>query len=453
MRGWLALVIVVGSVVGCGDNASPPTYGVSGGSRLEPRFWDAGGGARLFRSWFDRELGVECRFDLAADGRFRCLPSTRGVSLAFANASCTRLVAIAPMCAPPPTLAIGLRQMTPSCGRSATWPVYTVGAERTSTAIYRLSGDRCVPDAVPVDFRSFDVGAERAPDAFVAADLVAEENGGRLAPYVFAAEDGARQIDGIWDTQRDGECGAYGDVDASCAPVEIALHYDFIFNDATCTVNAAVDLSDFRPCHPPTAIAGAGEELLEIGTQVPASEAHRSDMIGTCDPVTVYDDETFWLEGPPIPRDSLAPLVAIRDGAGRVHAVRWTDDAGQPMAAAHELFDTELGRRCDPRAFADGEHCIDSSGAQAGAEYADAACTVPVAIWNDGPPPPFVYTLHVATSACDAVELDAAYEIGAPVAQSSYFRKVGVTCLSTPLDSASRLYGFGARVEFPRLTD
>src|SRR5205085_1655034 len=115
----LAIALVVVAVAGaCGDDASPPTYGITAGRRLEPRFWDAGGGARLFRMWFDRELGAECHFELAADGRFRCLPDVYYQRKEFADASCTRMVVIAPECEPAPTFAWGYRRMTPSCGRS-----------------------------------------------------------------------------------------------------------------------------------------------------------------------------------------------------------------------------------------------------------------------------------------------------------------------------------------------
>src|SRR5688572_20672983 len=95
------------AAVACGDN-SRPDVDVSGGRRLEPRFWDAGDGARVFRAWFDRALGVECRFGPATDGSYRCVPLEARTDVAFADSACTRLLTIAPACGPPPTYARGV---------------------------------------------------------------------------------------------------------------------------------------------------------------------------------------------------------------------------------------------------------------------------------------------------------------------------------------------------------
>jgi hypothetical protein len=58
----------------CQCSAGPLDGVVTSGSRLRARFFDGGGGALMFKAWYDTELDIECRFDLAADGKQRCLP-------------------------------------------------------------------------------------------------------------------------------------------------------------------------------------------------------------------------------------------------------------------------------------------------------------------------------------------------------------------------------------------
>ena len=251
--------LVWATLVACGDNIVSD-YGVSGGTRLEPRFWDAGDGARVLRAWFDRELRIECRFDLATDGRFRCLPTDANSNLAFADPACTRPLTIVLACAPAPAFAFGSTRPTPGCGRSLTRAIHEVGGVYGTSVFRKEPGGACMPEGMASGYRAYELGAERDPTEFVGAALEAQGDA-RLVPYVLVADEGSRLFDGIRDTQRNCECGASGSV-GSCRPLEIALHYDFLFSDAACTKNdAVVDLSDYRPCHSPTAVVGDGEPL------------------------------------------------------------------------------------------------------------------------------------------------------------------------------------------------
>jgi len=444
----LALASV--SCIACGDNLAVPDYGVSGGTRLEPRFLDAGAGARVVRGWFDRELRVECFFDVATDGRIRCLPSQANLPAVFGDAACTRPLTISPACAPVPTFAFGPSRATPHCGRSLSQPVQEVGAVHAGSVFRKDFIDGCVPQGVAPGDRAYELGVERDPTEFVGATLVAEGDA-RVVPYALVGDDGSKLLDGIWDTQRNGECGPTGSSEL-CAPVEIALHYDFMFSDAECTKNdAAIDLSDARPCHPPTAVLGNGSQLREIGAQIPVGSAYRRDSAGgTCTPEIPYDDETYWVEGAPIALESLASLSRVLDGNGRVRAERWIDGAGQSLAVAKSFFDTDLKEACSPRVFADGVRCAVSSAAQFGDGFLDAACKTPIMAWS-GEKPRFGYMVHHAANDCDHVEFDAAYEVGDAVAADTYFVKGQTGCTSAPVSMGTTLYKLGAKIDPPEI--
>ncbi|MBA3465398.1 MAG: hypothetical protein H0T46_36035 [Deltaproteobacteria bacterium] len=449
---WLGLVSA--ALAACGDNLpAPETYGVSSGTRLEARFWDAGGGARIFRAWFDRELRVECTFDLATDGRFRCMPTPANQSLVYGDAACTGSLVTVPVCRPAPAFAFGPARATPGCGRSLSRPIHEVGGVHAATVFSKSFDGACRPHVLESGYQAHQLGAERPPDEFVGATL-AVRGDARLAPYVLVGDDGSALFDGVWDTRRNGECGPTG-LSTTCKPVEIALHYDFLFSDAGCTMNnAAADLSDARPCHLPTAVVGHGSpfgsELLEIGAQLPVGSVYRRNSSSvTCTTEVPIDDETFWLEGAPIPNESFAPMSSVSEGTGRVRAERWVDGEGRSLAASRGFVDTEQDEACYPRELADGARCVSSFG-ETKDTFSDASCKTPVLFWT-GEKPPLVFTVHHARDACDHVEYDAAYETGDAVTQVSYFQMQTTGCTAVQVPPDVTLYKLGAKVAVPRL--
>lgn len=452
----MGLAVVV-ACAGCGDNTAPPgVVGIEAGARLEPRFWSAEGGARVLRAWFDRELGVECTFQLATDGRYRCLPVRGPLASAFADAACTTPIVIVPACSPVPAMAPGRGQATATCDEDAAVPVYPVGAVRASTEVYfGAPGNSCLAATLDAELRAYDLGAEVAPGTFVGADLVVRASGAdRVAPYALVADDGAVENVGQWDTERDGECTG----GLRCVPTEIALHDDFLYSDDTCTVPAAADLSSVRPCARATAVltsdAPFGTHFLALGAEVPAAAVHRSDGGGTCSPESGAFAEHFYLEGAPIPLETLPALMPVREGTGRLRAERYEATPGTPLAAATFFFDDELGTPCAPTRFADGWRCLrnDQSFPEARYFFADPDCeTMPLALVA-APPPALAVVNHVAADACDTVRYDAAYLVGDEVVATLVYTRQGTACISRPVEAGEHLYRVGAPVDLPRLT-
>ncbi len=463
MYRWL---VVVGALAGCGDNASgrPAVAGIRDGTRLVARYL-AADGAAVFRIWHDTERGIDCAFQPASDGEYRCLPNWPDVTYAndeYADASCTQPVVRAPRCQAP-RYAFGRAMATARCNKPSGRAVFAVGPARASRTVFVYRAGVC-QEAFTIGAADalYDLGDKLPATDFVAAQL-GPASSDALAPYTFTADDGAIQADAVWDAVRGGECGGGGRAEPPrCRPSEVALHYDFVWADAACSIQAAVDLSQNRPCATPTAIVGfgAGPNLRELGARVPAADVHHTNMDNVCTlapPQMTSDPNDFYLEGAAILDDTLPVMSRVLDGAGRVRAERYADAAGHPLAASRGFYDTVVDEHCYPSQFLDGTvRCVPNSTAYAdaagsGGIYADAACTQPIAAYDAAAPPmPAIVVTHAPRDACDAVLYDATHAAGAPYTGALFG---GRDC--TPLERNALLtyYTLGAAIELPLITE
>ena len=65
--------------------------GTKDGTRLKARYYVADDGARQFAGWYDTLRGEECSFQMAADGKRRCMPAaTVTGGTYYADAACTQ---------------------------------------------------------------------------------------------------------------------------------------------------------------------------------------------------------------------------------------------------------------------------------------------------------------------------------------------------------------------------
>ena len=127
------VLLAVTVAVGC---SGTPTVapGIALGTRLEARFQEAEGGARVFDHWYDRQLGVRCAFFLATDGRHRCLPSSENVEGSiFSDPSCGSPAALAGACGTPSSYVLTAGGPAPTCPDTITSAVYALGAARAGT--------------------------------------------------------------------------------------------------------------------------------------------------------------------------------------------------------------------------------------------------------------------------------------------------------------------------------
>ncbi len=435
--------------------------GLADGTRLRARVWDGGDDARIFRTWFDTELGVECQFAMAADGRYRCLPSGSSAiwldPVVFSDAACTRPAVIVPSCEPAPAYVHGPRIATPTCDEPEGLPVLALGPLRGTPRYYRQLGAGCTALEAAAEQQVHDVGDEVPAASFVPAQLRVPEGAARVSPYVFVGEDGAQEAVSSWDREHDRECTWFAAADRFlCRPVEVVLHYDWIWADAGCSVHAAVDLVSVRPCAPPTAVIGAGdgpyfESYLEVGAEVPRSQVFNDEQ-GTCSPETSELPDTYYLEGAPIPASSLPTLLHVLDGVGRLRAERFTDEQGNPLAVATRLHDSEAGQACVLATFVDGLRCLPDPGyATLGPLFADPTCTTPLALWGGTTAPLVAVQPHTLANACDRVAYEAAYAIASPFTGATIYFARPEGCIASPIDPLSTYFTVGEREELPRI--
>ncbi len=60
------------------------------GSRLKARVLVTADGARQFVGWRDTQLGLDCTFVTATDGKTRCLPQLGGIAVVYADSACSK---------------------------------------------------------------------------------------------------------------------------------------------------------------------------------------------------------------------------------------------------------------------------------------------------------------------------------------------------------------------------
>lgn len=444
-------------LAGCEDES--PAIGLEGGDRLTPLLWDAGDGAAVFRGWHDDDLDVDCVFQHATDGRYRCLPALEGTEH-FADSGCTQPVAHVYPCGPAAQGYVSFPVPT-TCGNARlARSIHRLGAKRAAgeTTWVRQSDGTCLPhepqsDSDP-DF--YDLEGEVPPSDFVAADLVPRPAAAPgLSIYTMVAEDGATEATAMWDDGRGAECGADADSgELRCAPVEVADWTYVTYADASCSVPVAAHVAR-RPC----AHASAGRDstltLAEVASEVAATDAYLNDgngcrlvdAQGADFPVGV---DNFYILGDPVDPSSFPQLADTLDGSGRVRARRITAADGSELAIATELFDTELDMVCYPRKFDNGTFCVAERVAES-RDFTDPACTDPVVLVSGGE----AYALEArdAGPSCDQPGTATAFAIGPRVSvpQRYVLTYAGVcTAADPPIDTS--FHALGPKIELPELT-
>lgn len=117
LAAWM--VVTVCASAGCGSKGSTPIGpdpsvgggstntqgGATSGTRLRARFLVGEDGSKQeIGGWHDKQLDIDCAFQAAADGTYRCLPPEHATVSAdfFSDAGCTQPMAgVRPGCAPP----------------------------------------------------------------------------------------------------------------------------------------------------------------------------------------------------------------------------------------------------------------------------------------------------------------------------------------------------------------
>jgi len=125
-----------------GPMGPPGSSAASNGSRLKVRWQGGVDGSRAFAAWYDSQLGVDCYFTTAEDGRTRCIPvSTAFLGNAYVDPNCTQRVMVALCGATPPKYVYDIPQGTCT---EARYVVYAMGSRVGGSQHYTKAGNSCV---------------------------------------------------------------------------------------------------------------------------------------------------------------------------------------------------------------------------------------------------------------------------------------------------------------------
>jgi hypothetical protein len=388
----IAALIAAGPV-GCAASDDARTQGFVSGRRLRARFDDAGGGARIFRGWFDSQTSEACSFRIAADGTWRCLPMGGLSTMAgWLDASCTQpaVLDLSPHCARSRFALVGVGPVA-ACDAPMV-DVLRVGDERADVAsVYvRNAQGECVAWAVPAGARVHDARAEPLA-TFVRATSRSADRGGGLAMQLIDAEDGARAVTGLHDRGTDAPCvpGLDGDL-LRCVPVSAAGLVGR-FADASCTARVAWT-GGFTRCAPrfavePGSVCGGDRSRWYVAGAPVASDALFINGSGTCGPAPRDPFESsYFALGTEVDPGTFPLLRYEVAGSGPVRVRRVVTPDGYTVAA-DGFEDARTGEICTPLDLSDGSRrCIPSGDPRMGRVNAtldndyffDAACNEPV---------------------------------------------------------------------------
>lgn len=351
-----------------------------------------------FVEWFDTDLGVACAFQTAEDGELRCLPSV--VHHVFCS---PEVIEDTPAGPPPPPARDARRGEGPAASRpdALVWGARYDGAcGDVRTTIYRAGAETAPPTRcdgepyVPAPGTYEPYAAVRVPpERFVRGAFVVEPRGARLSARVIVAEDGAREVAGIFDDARGETCVAASVGVAvsrsSCVPERFAWLTGRYFDVATCAASNGVAYA-FDGCPAPEVVltdqgcADTTSEVFAVGDRV--DDAFMLSAHG-CEPDRSGTPgwgakKAFYRVRTPMPPGALATITAAARGEGRVRLRAWTDDAGVAVRAIGELEDTAgaVPGACVTAPVGDVLRCLPPDVDVEGPEglFADSSCSEPL---------------------------------------------------------------------------
>ena len=436
------------------DGASGPADGGSpassseyvNGSRLRAKVYPGGAGAKIFPTWHDTMLDVDCDFTKADDGTWRCLPPR--LDITYADASCTKPVYSTLSCATPPKLVASNR------GECAAATILRVGAAVAPPAMtYQKSGTNCfsLGSNTSPDTTFYAVTEAVPPSAFVEGKLARERRGNLFATDVLRTADGALDAHRIYSAARSFLCNAgplMADSPASCTPSALAFVEQY-FADSACTTAAAYSPPGFCG-EPPAAIVTETppasacdhytDSYAEVGAHV-ATPIYRgsASSCGSVPPAQIASGASFWTPGGPLPASAFPPFKSTVEGTERVKAQALAADDGSRLLAT--TFDDTQGKTaCYPVNAADDQlRCLPSVEFQS-IVFKDPACTQPIAsaIHGCAPPLPLLRTFE-PRPLCKPPRTHL-YSVGALSAVTSVYGINGARCVAQPVAPGTDLY-------------
>ncbi|MEC7521190.1 MAG: hypothetical protein VYE22_15035 [Myxococcota bacterium] len=371
----LALLLCAGCF-----NAHPIDEG-SSGTRLELIAWEPEDGTGIHAtSFFDRELGVECRYSAeTATGRYRCRPRPM-TQLLFLDSGCRETVT--PSClAEAHAMVSAWRRAGPSpgCGVPAPHYVasYRVGESVTAARTWRLGIDGACEET-DGSFTDLVRLSELPDEMFVAAEesVRPRDDDERLGDWIVTGEDGSEWRLGDYDHELGAAC--FGVLGTGPIPCIVGVSSPRVVSGSCGELYGWIASGTSEcPARPPTLFhraddgsCGGPGEVHVFRASAPLSADEAEACIAEPRPPGSYvtlnpaDDAVAWL-----PNEAR--------GTGRLRAF-----AGRPSSVTYLsrfglYLDTELNIECNPDALHGVMRCLPSAAVGTSYLYEDPGCTLP----------------------------------------------------------------------------
>ena len=288
------------------------------------------------------------------------------------------------------------------------------------------------------------------PDAAAPRVDIVETNGSRLKLEWWQSADGARQLRGVYDSQRAEECSfrPFGDGTLYCAPLSTGGR---AYADAACTQLRAVTDAAVPPKYvvetiPGSSCTGHGTimRLYAVGaaaTETSVYQLTNGACTGPRSGLRIYNIDHE------VSPSGLVGGVLDR-GTSTASVVETAIKADDGLIIPHELYGTASSAACRPLQSPHLQmfQClpVDDGYASVTTNFANPTCTVPAAGVSAGCATPAVAT-SLTTSTCD---VQPRYLVGAPL--SSIYDPTG-GCHAVAPSPTSHYFAVGESVRMPGL--
>jgi hypothetical protein len=342
----------------------PVTF--TSGSRLKAKYLEIDG-VKLFNGWEDTKTGRPCVF---SEGR--CLTG-RALTVVgpetFEDDTCT--TPIFDGRDEPEMLLVD--DYSSGC---RTTTVHSVGERLTLTKIWIRNNGQCIESApFPSPGEYVRVGPAIAPESepWVRATEQNDPSDGRIVARWRVADDGARELIGAWDSERNEVVAVDGGTNKRWYPQQRAA----LIGEATCS-----GIATSSECKPTSVflagVACRDPQILSVGAR--AAEGRCPASFGTAYEV-----------GSSVPAKSFADAKRVEVGGGRIRLVMDARNDDKPIVP-RGFFDTEAQAACSAIPIGNGDtfRCVWGVDSRVSEGFADEACTQKAIIFARG------------GSACDA---------------------------------------------------
>lgn len=379
---------------GGGNDGNVTTTGSAdfvNGSRLHAKVYE-GGGAQLLARMHDTKLDIDCSFELAEDGKLRCLPIYDDTidPTKFAGEPCNgqRVYVPAAGCAPPKIAALGYRK---AC---AVGPAFhRIGALTDAAMIWEApAGTTQCNSQSATSLSVYLVGDKVDASEFVEGTFEETAIADGLGVRRVKGADGSSMFWSAWDVARKVPC-AYGGPGSGktkdrCMPKRLAFE-EGVFSDIACMQPAAYGPLTANECSAPPSVVlrqvepdSCGEyetKLSELGAKITTTPFYTMSPDCKEQTATSSDQALFWAIGADIAITSLPAFTDKDEGSGRL-VLRATATTSGARIAGRTLFDTEKKVECLASTASDGEmRCLPATNFRSTVTYfSDTDCKKPL---------------------------------------------------------------------------